>query len=47
MIEHLQMVQRSQMEAIERGVEHYRRFPQTAKPKRRIARLRQLIAALI
>ena len=47
MIEHLQMVQRTQMQAIERGVEHHRRFAQTAKPKRRVARLRQLIAALI
>ena len=47
MIEHLQLVQRMQMQAIERGAAQHQRFAQTTQPKRRVAWLRHLIASIL
>ena len=46
MIEHLQMVQRTQMEDIERIVIARRRFTQVQKPKTRLTWLRSVISSI-
>ena len=46
MIEYLQMVQRTQMETIERDAARRRRFWRVERRRKQVARLKNLISAL-